>query len=362
MLLLTGYWPLSGNAFVIYPREGPVTLLAYDTEAWAIADGSAEDIRTFRAGTLGAADMYDTIERMIRDTCRSCGLQNGWIGTEQGFDTQGVGHGAAEVSVPAAGTRTAIGRALQDAHLVDAAPALRQSRAIKLPPDIERLRTANLVASAGLATFREMFEPGRSEVEIVAAVESAIMRVGLEAHGVREARAWAQLMTGTVSAVAWTTHPWATSRRIEQGDLGVLELGTVADGYWSDLTRTLVAGPASRQIVEMHEAVRAAQDAVFQGGRAGMTGGQIDALARTEIERRGFGDLFNHATGHGLGFDYHEPDPLLRPDDAREVTAGMASSVEPGVYLEGLGGVRVEDNVVFGEHGIDVLSEFDRAL
>src|SRR5207245_997778 len=126
---------------------------------------------------------------------------------------------------------------------------------------------------------------------------------GIGYKGARHVRAWAQLMTGPESARAYTPHPATSARVIERGDLGLLELATVVDGYWSDLTRTLVAGasPGARQ-EEIYAAVVAAHDATMRAARPGMTGAQVDALARGEMERRGLGAHFLHHTGHGLGF------------------------------------------------------------
>jgi Xaa-Pro dipeptidase len=194
-------------------------------------------------------------------------------------------------------------------------------------------------------------------------VEAAIMRRGIGYEGSRHVRAWAQLMSGPSSSLAYSMHPATSDRVIERGDLGILELGTHVDGYWSDLTRTLVAGgePNSRQ-TELYDAVVAAVDAVLEKAAAGMTGGAVDALARKEISRRGLGEFFVHQTGHGLGFRYHEPLPTLHPDNQGLVRAGMVSSVEPGLYATGLGGMRLEENVMFTESGVELLSDFDRSL
>jgi Xaa-Pro dipeptidase len=124
-----------------------------------------------------------------------------------------------------------------------------------------------------------------------------------------------------------------------------------------------VAGrePNARQ-TELYNAVVAAVDAVLDKAEAGMTGGGVDALARKEIDRRGLGEFFVHQTGHGLGFRYHEPIPTLHPDNRDLVKPGMVSSVEPGLYVSGFGGMRLEENVVFTETGVELISVFERGL
>ncbi len=207
-----------------------------------------------------------------------------------------------------------------------------------------------------------MFGPGRTEAEVAAQVEAAIMSRGIGYKGARQVRAWAQLMTGPESALAYTPHPATSARRIEQGDAGLLELATVVDGYWSDLTRTLVAGRPDARQHEIYDAVLAASKAAIRGARPGMTGAEVDALARQEIRLRGFGTAFLHHTGHGLGFRYHEPHPFLHPANAEPIEEGMVSSVEPGIYVAGYGGFRLEENVCFTEDGVEVLSRYETGL
>jgi Xaa-Pro aminopeptidase len=357
VLLLTGHWPLSCNAFVVYPREGPVSLIAYETEAWAVRDGVVDGVLTFPAGRLGAPDVYDSVERLLCEVARK-GRVTGRIGVELDFDAISAGHQSAEMPIPGAASRRAIERALPGSQLVDVAQAVIWSRKVKTRAEIECLRRANRIASFGLDAFRSICEPGRTEMDVSAAAESAVMRGGMRVEGVRDVRAWAQTMSGAGSSAAWVMHPWSTNRRIERGDLVVLELGTVVDGYWSDLTRTLVAGGApSAQVAEMYEAVVAAHDAVISDARPAMSEDEVDGLARSEIERRGFGRLFQHATGHALGFQYHETEIVLAPGRAGRLEPGIVTSVEPGLYLEGLGGMRLEDNVVFGDAGVQPISE-----
>jgi methionine aminopeptidase len=233
----------------------------------------------------------------------------------------------------------------------------------KTAREIEMLRRANEIAAFGLEAFRALYEPGRTEAEVAAQVEAAIMTRGIGHRGAAHVRAWAQLMTGPEAAHAYSLHPATSARVIARGDLGVLELGTHVDGYWSDLTRTLVAGdpPDTRQ-QELYAAILAGHEAVMAHARPGMTGAEVDALARQEIERRGFGEHFFHPTGHGLGFRYHEPHPLLRPGSTSLIEEGMVSSVEPGIYIEGYGGMRMEENVVFTADGVERLSVFDTSL
>lgn len=363
VLLLTGYWPLSGTVFALYTEAGPAALIVPHTEEELIPQGTAAEIHVFVSGIIGAPDPAAAIEEHLRDAARSAGVDGGRIGVERGFESVAAGHSGGEVLIPGALTQALIAGALPKAEIADATPMLNDARAVKTPKEIEKLRRANAVACFGLLEFRETFEPGRTEADVASRVEAAIMHRGMGYDGAKHVRAWAQLMTGPASAKAYSMHPATSDREIQSGDLGVLELGTHVDGYWSDLTRTLVAGgKASARQTELYLAVVSAVDAVIEKAEAGMIGGGVDALARKEIDRRGLGEFFVHQTGHGLGFRYHEPKPQLHPDNRDLVEVGMVSSVEPGLYVSGFGGMRLEENVAFGETGVELLSRFERSL
>ncbi len=363
VLLLTGYWPLSSIAFVLYPREGPVMLMAVATEEEAIPHGAVDEVRTFAYGVVAATDPYGAVRRHLAEAVRAAGLGRGRIGYEGSFEAVAPGHMAAEPLVPSRVTQATIANAAPDATLVDATAALYEARARKTPIEIDQLRRANRVAALGLAAFHTAYEPGRTEAEVVAAVEAAIRGQGIGFEGARHVRAWAELMSGPASARAYSAHPTTTRRVIARGDLGLLELATVVDGYWSDLTRTLVAGgaPTTRH-QDLYAAILAAHRAVMAAGRPGMTGAQVDALARGVLDDQGLGAHFVHHTGHGLGFRYHEPHPFLHPANEGEVRDGMVTSIEPGLYIEGVGGLRLEENVVFTSGGVERLSDFDTDL
>ncbi len=362
VLLLTGYWPVSSFAFAVVPREGEVVLIAVETERQEVPEEAADDVQFYSFGILGTPDPLDSVQRILADVLPALGVERGKIGIEQDFEVVAAGHGGGDVFFPGAATRATMRAAAPQADLVDAVPMLDEARTCKTPYELDKIRRANAVAAFGLGAFHELYEAGRTEAEIAAGVEDAIRSRGIGFEGAGHVRAWAQLMTGPGSALAYSLHPTTSARVVQTGDLGVLELGTSVDGYWSDLTRTLVAGPPSERQTEMYHAIVTAVDAVMEGGRAGKSAGEVDALARTQIERHGFADLFFHATGHGLGFRYHEPHPMLRPGNAERIQAGMVSSVEPGLYAEGYGGMRLEQNVAFAEDGVELLSPFPIAL
>jgi Xaa-Pro dipeptidase len=239
---------------------------------------------------------------------------------------------------------------------------IHKLRLHKTQVEVERLRTANQIAKMGLRAFAENVVPGKSEIEVASAVETAIMVGGTGYNGVKVARAWASVMSGPRAAAAYKPHLLSTQRKMEPGDLALLELATVADGWWSDLTRTRVAGDARPEDLVRWQAVVNAQQAAISVIRPGVLASQVDRAGREVIEKAGLGRYFIHHTGHGLGLRYHEPEPFLHPSVDAPLESGMVTSVEPGIYIPGWGGMRCEDNILVTETGAEILSEYTREL
>jgi Xaa-Pro dipeptidase len=184
----------------------------------------------------------------------------------------------------------------------------------------------------------------------------------LESQGATRVRAWAAILAGSSSSAAWLPFQVSRARPIAAGEAAVLELSVVVDGFWADLTRTYVAGQPSARQQHIHEIVFAAHDAAIAAIRPGRTGAEVDHAARQIIEAASFGSTYYHQTGHGLGFCYHETLPLLHPTYERPLAPGMVTSVEPGIYLSGEFGLRIEDDVLVTETGAEVVSHAPREL
>src|SRR5690606_647026 len=148
----------------------------------------------------------------------------------------------------------------------------------------------------------------------------------------------------------------STNRVIERGDLGMVEMATVVDGYYSDLTYMAVAGEPSARQREVHNTVLAAQQTAASALRPGVLGMEVDAAARTVLEDAGLGAYFVDVAGPGWGFRFRESTPFLLPGARMALATGMVTGIEPGVYIPGFGGMRIEDNVAVGEDGPEFLS------
>jgi Xaa-Pro aminopeptidase len=228
----------------------------------------------------------------------------------------------------------------------------------KVPEEIDAIRLANRVANVGLQAFFENLHPGIAEAEVAAAVESAIYRQ-LGHDGIFHSRGWAMVQSGPNSADAGRFNR-STGRRLESGDLVLIELATCVNGYWSDLTRTAAVGSPKPAVEQILAIVRDAQQTAVNAVVPGVSAGRIDALARGKIAAAGLSTYFTHHTGHHVGFRYHDPGFLILPEESAVLEPGMVITIEPGVYVPDRGGgARIEDNVLVTESGHEVLSRIE---
>jgi Xaa-Pro aminopeptidase len=231
--------------------------------------------------------------------------------------------------------------------LVPAGNTIKTLRAVKTPEEIEFIRQACKIADLGIDTAYETIQPGVSELEVAAEVEYAMRK-----HGSSGTSFDTIIASGANSAFP---HGTFASRTIEHGDLVVVDLGATVGGYRSDLTRTITAGKISSKQQEIYGTVKAAQDLAFKAVKSGVKAVDVDATAREIIGRAGFGDCFVHNLGHGVGLEIHEA-PTLSPDSKDVLETGNVITVEPGIYIVGFGGVRIEDTVLVTETGAEKLT------
>ncbi|MGH7513194.1 MAG: M24 family metallopeptidase [Gemmatimonadales bacterium] len=238
---------------------------------------------------------------------------------------------------------------LTRARLVPATDLVERLRAVKSPEEIAAVRAAATLAQDALAELLPTVRIGQTELEIGASLEAALRRRGSE---------WHPFPTIVASGPrAALPHARTSARAIEAGEWLLLDFGAQVDGYCADLTRTMVVGGrANERQRTVYELVQSAQRRALEHLRAGMTGREGDALAREVIAARGFGDAFGHSLGHGLGLEVHEA-PRLAPTAETPLPLHAVVTVEPGIYLPGWGGVRLEDDVHLGPDGAEVLSD-----
>jgi Xaa-Pro dipeptidase len=361
VMLTTGWWvQIGGLGIALVPREGAATLLIPEYEAEEATSYWSGDIRTFPAIRFDGPPPATEIPRLLGELAAEHGLAGGTIGYEGSYESAAPAQIDGEPNAVAAPTLNLIRTAFETDALVDVTAMLEPIKARKTERDVEKLRVTNEIARFGLDAFKEQAVAGRTEAEIAAAVGSAIVAKGHGYKGTRVVRCYPTVWSGPETATGWQYFR-SRDRRVEPDDVVMLELGTAADGYWADHTRTVVAGKASGRQNEAMAAVFAAQEAAFAAARPGTTGGDVDAASRTACANAGF-EQFPHHTGHGVGFRYHETLPWLTKGSDHMLEAGMTIVTEPGVYEEGLGGFRWEDNAVVTAEGAVRLVETDYGL
>ncbi len=226
-------------------------------------------------------------------------------------------------------------------------------REVKDPAEVECIRLAGIIATSALEKTLAAVEPGMTEREVAGILEHELRKAGSEGFPFPTIVA-----SGERTALP---HARAGLRPIARGDFVLLDFGAIFGGYCADVTRTVVVGSASDRQREVYAAVQDANAAGWRGVRSGMTGIEADALARDLLHARGFGDAFGHGLGHGIGLEVHEA-PRLSRLSGSSLLAGAVVTIEPGLYLEGWGGVRIEDDVHLVEGGAELLTDFPREL
>jgi Xaa-Pro aminopeptidase len=236
---------------------------------------------------------------------------------------------------------------------VPTAQLLEGIRAVKEPGELEAIRRAAAVTNTMFERLAEQPFVGRTETELVWWIESAMHELGADGA------AFPPIVAAGANGALPHANPGA--RTIEAGQTVVVDAAAKVDGYHSDCTRTFATGPLPDQLARSYEACLEGQLAGLEETRAGRSGRDVDAVARRVIEQAGFGELFAHGLGHGVGMEIHEQ-PAMRPESEDVLAAGGVVTVEPGIYQPGLGGIRIEDLVIIRNNGPEVLTTFTKEL
>ncbi len=241
---------------------------------------------------------------------------------------------------------------LFDGRFVDISPPLRELRLSKDSDEVDNIKTAAAFNDQIYGKIRERLHPGLKEKEIA----FLVLQCMSSKPGVSMDSPVIQVLGGRNSA---NPHGSSGDRRIEKGDPVTIDFGVNFAHYWSDTTRTFFLGDPEPQFETIYRTVLEAQKRAIEKVRPGVPMREIDLTARKVIEEAGYGASFIHRTGHGIGLDIHEM-PSVHNRNASRLQEGMVITVEPGIYLPGLGGVRIEDDVVVVEEGCLVLTDFPK--
>lgn len=362
VLMLTGYWPVIGNAVAVVTSEGRVSLLSPLDESDLTASGWADDVRTFEPGGLDELpNVGEAVVEPLTMLLDAIGLDNG--GARVAFEGGSSIEPSSYVSMNIYGCamRDLLAEALPHAALHDASALLAHMRALKTPREIENVARACSVAERAFTA---------GAVHVVANAPERVVALAFEAglesdtEGDERSGGFAFCMSGPNAAEAGRAYARSRTRRLEQGDVSLVHCNSHVGGWWTDITRTYCTGAPGTPEEAMYEAVLAARTAVLDALRPGARAREVDGAARAVLAERGFGRAFTHGTGHGVGFTAidHSALPRIHPASPDVLEPGMVFNIRPAIYLDGVAGIRHCDVVALGEHGPLVLTPFHDTL
>jgi Xaa-Pro aminopeptidase len=334
---LTGYdaKALERLTALLVPREGPATLLVPRLELPA---AEAAGVADSGVSIIDVADGEDAFVLVGSLLSRALGAPAVHIGTSERL---WAAHWHA-LTVANPGFRLRL-----------AAEVLTPMRMVKSPEEIAELARAGAAIDRVHRRMAEWLRPGRTEAEVAADIAAAIIQEG------HQKVSFVIVGSGPNGA---SPHHAVSERVLSDGDPVVIDIGgTVDSGYGSDCTRTYCLGEPPRDFTEYYGALRAAHQAGVKAVAPGVTAEEVDAAARAVLISAGYGDHFTHRTGHGIGLEDHE-EPYIVAGDRTRLRPGMAFSVEPGVYLPGRHGARIEDIVVCTDTGVRLLNDLSTEL
>ncbi len=346
VLYLTGFWGMKGYDACVFPREGEPTLIcleasAEDAERMAWTD----DVRFIRG--YHPEDPRPPLSRTL-DAAVEAARGHGRVGLELSLGTQ--------ASDRMVGEPTTFTRAWFDAFpdAADATPLLVRARSIKTAQEVERLRLANEIAAAAMDHVREHIRPFMKEAEVAALWQGYVHGAGTGWRGKVElalpfSLVWAGPGIKTFTATG--------DLPVREGEPVLFEIWVCADGYWADHTKNLVLGELRDDYRELEESLMAVYLSALDTIRPGASMADFDRSVRQGLEAMGYPGQPTHPVCHGIGARAHEP-PYPHQAGGGEFAEGMVLAVEPGVYWDGGGGLRVEDNFLVTADGVEKLSPF----
>jgi len=354
---ISDLWPGRGLSYVILPLERDPVLIhpAGETLPWTWVN----DVRRYQWETY--EHLGDSLRAGIDEAEKGfgdLGIGPGPVGIEDGWEHLLGTPLRYETTVMGVKTANALRQRLTNFELRDASPLLVQSRSIKTGLEVQALKHANRVARVGLETFERNLKPGLTEVEISSRIEHAIVTEGITKFRARRVVACAFVASGKSTAEAYKYVVGNSRRRVRRGDLVMLELDVIVDGYSSDTTRTFVVGKPSKRQIALLEAVLESERSAISSIAPGVRAAEVAQKSIDATRRHGLSQYLVHRLGHGIGVAVHEPVPALHIESKDTLQPGMVHSVEPGIYGDRIGGIRIEDDILDTDTGSQYLSKF----
>jgi len=246
-----------------------------------------------------------------------------------------------------------LNKKLSRCNLISVTGIVEELRIIKDEEEINRIRKAAQIADSAFKHIVKFIKPGLKEIEVAAEIEYFMRR-----NGASKASFDIIAASGERAALP---HGTAGEKKLEKGNLLVMDFGAVYRGYCSDITRTVVIGTASEEQRKVYDIVLEAQSRALEAAAVNMPCSELDGVAKNIIESYGMGDKFGHSLGHGVGIEVHEA-PAVSKNSREDLSPGMVITIEPGIYIKSWGGVRIEDMVLVTEQGPHTLTASTKEL
>ncbi|GAX89945.1 metallopeptidase [Effusibacillus lacus] len=333
VMYLSGFWGNPHERFmgVVIPRQGVPFLLVPALDREKAVEKSTLAVHTHE-------DTDSAVEILVRVLDK---------------EPKGIGRIAIEKREMSVARLEELQERFPAARYSNVEDQLTAMRLQKDEDELSLMKKAAQLADEAVAFAASQMTPGKMEYEIVQAVESFVKRQGADRMAFDT-----MVLAGEKSALP---HGTPGDRDIRRGDFVLVDLGIVWKGYCSDITRTFVIGEATDKQRNIYETVMKANEAAIQAVKPGVDAGRIDRAARDVITNAGYGGFFIHRVGHGLGIDIHES-PSVHGKNGQLLVPGMTFTVEPGIYVPEIGGVRIEDDVLVTETGVQVLTTYPKEL
>jgi Xaa-Pro aminopeptidase len=346
VLYLTNFWGMKGYDACVFPREGEPMLVCLEaSEEDAARTAWTQDVRLFKG--YDDRDPRPPTARVL-DVAREAASAYGRVGLELTLGTQAADRMVGEPTTFTRDWFTAFGA------VEDATPLLVAARSLKTEQEVERMRLANDIAAAAMEHCKLILDTGMTEAQIAAEWEGFVHGEGTGWEGKVEL---ALGFTLVWSGPGIRTFTATTSRPVVEGEPTLFEIWVCADGYWCDHTKNLVVGELTPRYHDLEQGLMAVYRGAIDFVQPGASFAELDRRVREGIAAIGFPGQPSHPICHGVGARAHEP-PYAHQAGGGEMAAGMVLAIEPGCYIEGGGGLRVEDNFLITDAGAEKLSPF----
>ncbi len=362
VLMLTGYQPILGNSFCIVTlnsaKEVEIRLAIPKDEEEFVPPGVVVEMKTFSEETMDyIGNTIQAVREPLAELLRSASInQNAVVGIEGVYSPIATSY--TQVGAPGTATLDLLHQLFLGGELRDVTPMLEELAAIKTDEEIEAIKRSEEVAYQGFMAAREAISAGGTEAEVAAQTYVALLRAGYATQGAKHVLPHVHVMAGQRAALAYRAFNLTSNAPIHEGDTVTVQMEIGINGYWAELTRSFFAKTISDEWQKAHQACMEAQDAALKVIKDGAEARAVDEAARAVMTKHGFGSAFKHGLGHGFGFQAinHAAAPVLHPASHAVLRSGMVHNMEPAVYLEGKGGIRLNDNVAVRSNGNEVLS------